>query len=194
MSATIQLPTDVALSPALPSYAFVAINQAVAALAEKYGFDAEEANRFLDIPNLKLVRKRGPSPKKEIGDKPAKAKSTADKPKVKSQAATLSTIINEMLAYQPANRRDAEVLLWGKGLLPKDWLVNPPFTSKEQMEAVLTELCAAGCKWSMEEDDTVRRLVAERGGELLGLHHARLRLRWAEIAKYLPGRNGKQCR
>ena len=111
-----------------------------------------------------------------------------------TSAATLSTIINEMLAYQPANRRDAEVLLWGKGLLPKDWLVNPPFTSKEQMEAVLTELCAAGCKWSMEEDDTVRRLVAERGGELLGLHHARLRLRWAEIAKYLPGRNGKQCR
>ena len=60
-----------------------AISQAVSALAEKYGFDAEEANRFLDTPNLKLVRKRGPAPKKETGDKPAKAKPTAAKPKTK---------------------------------------------------------------------------------------------------------------
>merc|ERR1719310_1170030 len=41
--------------------------------------------------------------------------------------------------------------------------------------------------WSQEEDDTVRRLVAEQRG-VDGAN------RWAEIAKYLPGRNGKQCR
>ena len=35
------------------------------ALADKYGFDADEANRFLDTEAIKIVRKRGPSPKKE---------------------------------------------------------------------------------------------------------------------------------
>ncbi len=39
--------------------------QTVAALAQKYGFDADEANRFLDTQAIKIVRKRGPSPKKE---------------------------------------------------------------------------------------------------------------------------------
>lgn len=41
--------------------------------------------------------------------------------------------------------------------------------------------------WTQEEDDTVRRLVAEQRG-VDGAN------RWAEIAKFLPGRNGKQCR
>ena len=60
-----------------------AMTQAVAALADKYGFDAEEANRFLDTSSLKVVRKRGPAPKEEKATK-SKAKSkqeTGDKPK-----------------------------------------------------------------------------------------------------------------
>jgi len=62
-----------------------AMAQAVLALSEKYGFDAEEANRFLDTSGLKIVRKRGPV--KE--DKPVKSKAKSkketgdDKPKVK---------------------------------------------------------------------------------------------------------------
>ena len=64
-----------------------AMSQAVAVLAEKYGFDAEEANRFLASDSLKIVRKRGPmaSPKDE---KPKTKKAVkankadkADKPK-----------------------------------------------------------------------------------------------------------------
>ena len=56
-----------------------AMTQAVNALAEKYGFDVEEANRFLAASDVKIVRKRGPSPKKE---KDAKQKAdTADRPK-----------------------------------------------------------------------------------------------------------------
>jgi hypothetical protein len=39
--------------------------QTVAALAEKYKFDVDEANRFLDTTPIKIVRKRGPSSKKE---------------------------------------------------------------------------------------------------------------------------------
>ena len=65
-----------------------AMAQAVAALADKYGFDAEEANRFLDTTELKIVRKRGPSPKavKEVKSTKSKASSkevTGDKPKPK---------------------------------------------------------------------------------------------------------------
>jgi len=60
-----------------------AMAQAVAALAEKYGFDAEEANRFLSETEVKIVYKRGPSPKKEkAGKKETKAKADkGDKPK-----------------------------------------------------------------------------------------------------------------
>ena len=60
-----------------------AMTQAVAALADKYGFDVDDANRFLDTSALKLVRKRGPSPKTSPEPSPrgkAKAKSE-DKPK-----------------------------------------------------------------------------------------------------------------
>jgi len=63
-----------------------AMAQAVLALAEKYGFDADEANRFLDTSGIKIVRKRGPASKE---DKPVKSKAKAkketgdDKPKVK---------------------------------------------------------------------------------------------------------------
>lgn len=60
-----------------------AINQAVAALAEKYGFDSEEAHRFLDVSNLKVVRKRGPSSHKETGEKTTKTKSVVEKSKTK---------------------------------------------------------------------------------------------------------------
>ena len=67
-----------------------AMSQAVAVLAEKYGFAAEEANRFLSSSDIKLVRKRGPSPK-TVPDAPAKGKGKAkketksddDKPKAK---------------------------------------------------------------------------------------------------------------
>ena len=60
-----------------------AMTHAVNALAEKYGFDVEEANRFLAASDVKIVRKRGPSPKKEKdAKKEIKQKAdTPDKPK-----------------------------------------------------------------------------------------------------------------
>lgn len=61
-----------------------AMTQATKLLAEKYGFDVEEANRFLESSELKIARKRGPvaatkkdSPKGKGKDKADKA----DKPK-----------------------------------------------------------------------------------------------------------------
>jgi len=59
-----------------------AMSQAVAALAEKYSFNADEAIRFLDVDTLKIVRKSGPivSTKDEKTKKATKA-NNADKPK-----------------------------------------------------------------------------------------------------------------
>ena len=60
-----------------------AVSQAVAALAEKYSFDVEEAMRELNLSELKLVRKRGPSPKKETEKSVTKKAKKEDKPKTK---------------------------------------------------------------------------------------------------------------
>ena len=89
MAATIMMPQQI--ESAIREMCGDAMSQAVVALADKYGFDAEEANRFLDASNIKLVRKRGPqgSPTKAEA-KPTKGKAKAkkettgdDKPKPK---------------------------------------------------------------------------------------------------------------
>ena len=62
------------------------MTQTVAALAEKYGFDVDEANRFLDSSAIKIVRKRGPSAKNEKETKSSpktKKDNSDDKPKTK---------------------------------------------------------------------------------------------------------------
>ena len=81
MSATIMMPPQI--ESAISEMCSDAMSQAVVLLAEKYGFDAEEANRFLSNSDVKIVRKRGPSPKKEKeGKKESKAKvEKSDKPK-----------------------------------------------------------------------------------------------------------------
>ena len=76
MAAAIMMPTQI--DSAIREMCQDAMNQAVAALAEKYGFDQEEANRFLASSEVKLVRKRGPSPKKdEAKTKKSKAKESS---------------------------------------------------------------------------------------------------------------------
>jgi hypothetical protein len=83
MAATIMMPQQ--LDAAIKEMCSDAMGQAVATLAEKYGFDAEEANRFLASDDLKIVRKRGPasSPKAEKAKPKTKAEKAekADKPK-----------------------------------------------------------------------------------------------------------------
>ena len=86
MSATIMMPQ--AFDQALREMCGDAISQAVAALAEKYKFDLEDATRFLEIDSMKLVRKRGPSPKR-TEDKPKKAtKAKKEKDENKPKRAT----------------------------------------------------------------------------------------------------------
>ena len=57
-----------------------AVTQAVTSLSETHGFDADEALRDLNLGDLKIVRKRGPSP---TGEKKTKSKAKSDKPKQK---------------------------------------------------------------------------------------------------------------
>ena len=71
------MPTEI--DQAIRVVALEAVNHAVAALAAKYGFDAEEATRELNLGELKLLRKRGPSPKAEKSV--AKKTAASDKPK-----------------------------------------------------------------------------------------------------------------
>ena len=68
-----------AMDLALKSMMEDAVTQAVSALSEKHGFDLEDALRDLNLNEIKLVRKRGPSAKSEKKGK----KASADKPKTK---------------------------------------------------------------------------------------------------------------
>ncbi len=84
MSATIMMPNQI--ESAIREMCTDAMSQAVAVLAEKYGFDADEASRFLSSSDVKIVRKRGPSPKKENDAKKVESNSKSksektDKPK-----------------------------------------------------------------------------------------------------------------
>ena len=81
MSAVIQMPP--AIDASIRACCTEAVQQAVAVLAAKYKFDAEEAERELKLDELKLERKRGPAPKTvEAAAKSSKAKADkVDKPK-----------------------------------------------------------------------------------------------------------------
>jgi hypothetical protein len=78
MSATIMMPQ--AFDQAILEMCGDAMAQVVSALSEKYGFDADEASRFLELESIKIARKRGPSPKKSE-DKPVTKAKKAKKEK-----------------------------------------------------------------------------------------------------------------
>ena len=81
MSAVVQMPP--AFDASLRECCAQAVQQAVAVLAAKYEFDAEEATRELKLDELKFERKRGPAPKSvAAAAKTTKAKAAkTDKPK-----------------------------------------------------------------------------------------------------------------
>ena len=60
---TITMPTS--FESSLKSMCEDAVSQAVGILATKHGFAVEEAMRELNLGEIKLVKKRGPSPKTE---------------------------------------------------------------------------------------------------------------------------------
>ena len=109
MSAVITMPA--AFDESIRAVCSEAVQQAVAALAEKYSFDAEEAIRELDLGELKIQRKRGPAPKKPVAkaDKKTKVK---DESKPKRQTGYLlfsQEMRAEVRAELEAELEDAEV-------------------------------------------------------------------------------------
>ena len=90
-----------ALDESIRTCCVEAVAQAVAALAAKYGFDATEAERELNLGDLKLQRKRGPVAKKSVA-KSAKTKS--DEPKTKRK-------ITGYLLFSKENRAEVKAAL-----------------------------------------------------------------------------------
>jgi len=80
MSTTIMMPQSIDL--ALNELVSDAMEQAVAKLSDKYGFDSTEASRFLELDSVKIARKRGSVVKKtKKVDKEAKKAEKEAKPK-----------------------------------------------------------------------------------------------------------------
>ena len=83
MATTIMIPQQI--DAGIKEMCSNAMIKVVQDLAEKYGFDAAEAKRFLQLDEIKLARKRGPSPEKTEAKakKESKKKANEDKPKRK---------------------------------------------------------------------------------------------------------------
>jgi len=74
-----------ALDESIRACCLEAVGQAVAALAAKYGFDADEANRELNLDEMKIQRKRGPITKKSVTKREKKAAKVVDPEKPKKR-------------------------------------------------------------------------------------------------------------
>lgn len=85
MATTIMMPA--AIENAVREMCTDAMTQTVAALSERYGFNLDDANRFLSESDLKIVRKRGGSVNSDTSEVKPKSKGkgktspTPDKPK-----------------------------------------------------------------------------------------------------------------
>ena len=146
MSAVITMPS--AIDESIRECCTEAVSQAVIALAAKYGFDAEEAERELNLGELKLQRKRGPVAKKSAA-KPTKATkaAAADKPK---KAMTGYLLFSKEMRPEVKDLMEAE-LEDGEKLKP---------------QAVVTELAA---QWKAldkdEQEEWKQRAAAESDEE-----------------------------
>ena len=139
-----------------------AISQAVSVLAEKYGFDPEEAARTLADSEVKIVRKRGPAAKSEPKVKLAKGKSE-DKPK---RAKTGYLIFADFVRENVRAEMEAS-LVAGDKLKPQDvvraiaakWKTLAP-EEKEAWSAAAKEGKAVP-DFMAEKRDTALRVVAD---------------------------------
>lgn len=96
-----------ALDESIRTCCVEAVAQAVAALAAKYGFDATEAERELNLGEMKIQRKRGPISKKSVTKaekKPKKATKEADPDKPKKR-------LTGYLLFSKENRAEVKAAL-----------------------------------------------------------------------------------
>ena len=122
MSATIMMPQ--AIDQCIREMCSDAMSQVVAALSEKYGFDADEASRFIELDDVKVVRKRGPSPKKS-DEKPIAKSKKATKSKKDDDTPKKKRDPTGYLLYSKEMRADVKEELLskleeGEKLMPQD--------------------------------------------------------------------------
>ena len=106
MATTITMPN--ALNQALSEVAQQSMGAAAQALATKYEFDLEEAMRFLQLEDVKFVKKRGPSPKSKAEKDAAKAQKAAAKKegaKAEKAAAKKAKSSSDEDAEKPKTKR-----------------------------------------------------------------------------------------
>ena len=134
---TITMPRE--LDSAIQQIADQSKAACVAALAEKFGFDAEEAHRFLggDVA-VKVVKKRGPVPKakgakaaaKAAAKAEAKADAKAEKPKRRPTGYLLFSA-----DARPAIRAEMEAALEGEAKLAPQAVVKALAAAWKALEA-----------------------------------------------------------
>lgn len=103
MAATIMMPShiDAAIQDMFKS----GMIQVVNALADKYKFDAFDANLFLNTIDTKIVRECSPSPNKEKKPKKEKKDDSSDDEKPKKKR------VSGYILYSNANRDDVKTKL-----------------------------------------------------------------------------------
>jgi hypothetical protein len=149
MAATIMMPPQIESS--IREMCADAMSQAVAALAEKYGFDAEEANRFLTA-EVKLVRKRGPSPKTVEEKSKGKSKKTADPNKPK-RAKTGYLLYSAEVRDEVRSELESE-LEEGTKLKPQDVVKAIAARWKEEDDDVRSEWNEKAKALASSDEDT----------------------------------------
>ena len=112
MSATMIMPShiDAAIQDMFKS----GMIQVVNALADKYKFDAFEANLFLNTIDAKIVRERGPTPNKEKKPKKEKKDDSSDDEKPKKKR------VSGYILFSNANRDDVKTKLTTGDEKPKN--------------------------------------------------------------------------
>lgn len=131
------------------------IDQAVKALAAKYGFDVEEAKR--ELGELKLERKRGPAPKakKEKSVKKDKEAKEAKKPRAKTGYLLFADHVRDQVKEELMAELEEGTKLTGKAVVSAIaalWSEQDKET-KEEWQARAKALASGEAEEESEEEE-----------------------------------------
>lgn len=151
-----QMATTIMMSPQIESsireMCKEAQAQVITVLAEKYGFDAEEANRFLDTSPIQFNRKRGPSPKTVEEKAKGKPKKAVDPNKPK-RAKTGYLLYSAEVRAEVRSELESE-LEEGTKLKPQDVVKAIAARWKEEDEDVRKEWNDKAKALASSDEDT----------------------------------------
>ena len=147
---TITMP--LAFDQAVKEMCAQSVDQAVKALAAKYGFEPDEAAR--ELGEIKLERKRGPAPKTKSEKAPKKDK-TDKKPRSKTGYLLFANHVREQVREEMLEELEEGEKLTGKAVVSKIaalWSQQRDET-KEAWKERASNLASVVAVLSEEEDD-----------------------------------------